>query len=280
MHTVRLTHGQERAPLPVRWRHIVNIWVILADWLWWDVFCGLRRRVLLAAPEAVFTRHERLMLVLAPHHLIWTAGSLVPRMMLTHTGRTIRLDRAMVNAHSALFHVPLVREICIALNFRAASRDVGSDRSSSVAVFPGGGLEMQLQRPGQDTVVLRRGFVSLAIERGMAIAPVYLPNETSVYAPLGHLSKLRAAVYAATKAGVPLWTGWRKWPLSLLPTGGRYLCVIGAPIDVGPARKPSAEEIDSVLRAWEGSMRLLHAKFALPAGRAPGHKIVFDRSRL
>lgn len=258
----------------------MNVWVILVDWLWWDVICGLRRRVLLAAPEAAYTRHDRLMLALAPHHLIWTAGSLVPRMMLTRLGRTIRLDRAMVNAHSALFHVPIVREVCIALNFRAASRTVGSEGSSSIAVFPGGGFEMQLQRPGQDTVVLRRGFVSLAIERGIAIAPVYLPNETSVYAPLGHLATLRGAIYGATTAGVPLWTGWRGWPFSPLPAGGRYLCVIGAPIEVGPARSPSAADVDGVLRAFEESLRLLHAKFARQAGRPPGHKLVFDRSRL
>lgn len=264
----------------MRWRHIVNVWIIFADWLWWDVLCGLRRRVLLAAPEAAFTRHERLMLVLAPHHLIWTAGSLVPRTMLTRLGRTIRLDRAMVNAHSALFHVPVLRELCIALNFRAASRAVGAESASSIAVFPGGGLEMQLQRPGRDTLVLRRGFVSLAIERGMPIVPVYLPNETAVYAPLPHFARLRERVYGASKAGVPLWTGWGGVPLSPLPSRGRYLCVIGAPIDVGRARAPSAADVDAALAAWEEAMRLLHAKFARSAGRDAGHAIAFDRSRL
>jgi hypothetical protein len=264
----------------VRWRHVVSSWVILADWLWWDLICGLRRRVLLAAPEAAFAAHDRYMLVLAPHHLIWPAATLVPRVMLTRLGRTIRLDRAMMNAHSALFQLPLIREMCIALNFRAASRDVGADGGSSVAVFPGGGLEMQRQRAGQDTVVLRRGFVSLAIERGLPIVPVYLCNETSAFVPLARFARLREWLYDLTKAGVPLWTGLGGLPLCPLPNRERYLCVIGEPIPVGAARAPSAREVDDVLADVELGMRRLHGKFAPLAGRAPGHAIVFDRSRL
>jgi len=264
----------------VRWRHIVRVWVILADWLWWDKICGLRRRVLLAAPEEVFTRHQRLMLVLVPHHMIWSAASLVPRLMLTPLGRTIRLDRAMANAHSALFAIPILREICIALNFRAASRAVGSAGVSSIAVFPGGGLEMQRQRLGQDTLVLRRGFVSLAIESGMPLVPIYLPNETAVYEPLPHFARFREWVYWATKAGVPLWTGWRGVPFCPLPVPGKYLCIIGEPILVGAARKPSTEEVDVVLAAFADGIRVLHAKYSMLAGRSADHRLVIDRSRL
>jgi 1-acyl-sn-glycerol-3-phosphate acyltransferase len=186
----------------------------------------------------------------------------------------------MMNAHSALFQLPLIREMCIALNFRAASRDVGADGGSSVAVFPGGGLEMQRQRAGQDTVVLRRGFVSLAIERGLPIVPVYLCNETSAFVPLARFARLREWLYDLTKAGVPLWTGLGGLPLCPLPNRERYLCVIGEPIPVGAARAPSAREVDDVLADVELGMRRLHGKFAPLAGRAPGHAIVFDRSRL
>ena len=58
--------------------------VARADTLWWERICGLRRRVILSAPDAEYVRHDRFIIACFPHHLIWPAASHIVSLQLTH----------------------------------------------------------------------------------------------------------------------------------------------------------------------------------------------------
>ena len=79
-----LTRGDEHAPRPVAWRRRVINLVARADALWWERVCGLRRRVILSAPDAEYVRHDRFIIACFPHHLIWPAASHIVSLQLTH----------------------------------------------------------------------------------------------------------------------------------------------------------------------------------------------------
>ena len=91
-------------------------------------------------------------------------------------GRMMKLDTAFGAAHSALFLLPIVRELLIAIGGRVASRTVGETDGVSVAIFPGGGLEMTRQCPGVCTRELpARDVISASkhvrISSGFCISP-------------------------------------------------------------------------------------------------------------
>ena len=87
----------------------------------------------------------------------------------------MKLDTAFGAAHSALFLLPIVRELLIAIGGRVASRTVGETDGVSVAIFPGGGLEMTRQCPGVCTRELpARDVISVSRARPYLVWIVYL----------------------------------------------------------------------------------------------------------
>ena len=87
----------------------------------------------------------------------------------------MKLDTAFGAAHSALFLLPIVRELLIAIGGRVASRTVGETDGVSVAIFPGGGLEMTRQCPGVCTRELpARDVISASRARPYLVWILYL----------------------------------------------------------------------------------------------------------
>ena len=84
----------------------------------------------------------------------------------------------------------------------------------------------------------------------------------------------------AAGCGLPAWSGLGGVPFSPLPNRGDYHIVVGAPLEVGPAREPSRNDVDDVLRRLERALTELQAKYRPGAGLPDSHGVVFDRSRL
>ena len=92
--------------------------------------------------------------------------------------------------------------------------------------------------------------------------------------------RLRPRDVHATGCGLPAWSGLGGVPSSPLPNRGDYHIVVGSPLEVGPAREPSRNDVDGVLHRLERVISELHARYRPAAGLPDSHGVVFDRSRL
>ena len=104
------------------------------------------------------------------------------------------LKNLKVLTASAAFYVPVIRELWLATCCIEASKKVAVEalkRSScptAVMVYPGGEVEQLMTRRGVEKVYIkkRKGFIKLALERGMEIVPVYAFGENDLF----HTSQL------------------------------------------------------------------------------------------
>merc|ERR1711998_353659 len=96
--------------------------------------------------------------------------------------------------------IPVLREICLALGCVDAGRKTASlclDNGCSLSVVPGGEREqLMTQRGPVERLVLkeRRGFVRLALSRGVPLVPVYCFGEAQLYDHLQIFMRFRSWV--------------------------------------------------------------------------------------
>lgn len=133
-----------------------------------------------------------------------------------------------------LFHLPLVREIFLAVGWRDASRAVAERalrEGASLYIIVGGELEALLAAPGRDDAVVagrrRRGFVRLALASGAALVPVYTYRNTDTFATSRACFGARRWLSKACQVCIPLWAGRGGTPL---PYNVQLVVAVGAPV--------------------------------------------------
>ncbi|KAN0088221.1 Diacylglycerol acyltransferase domain containing protein [Tylopilus felleus] len=158
------------------------------------------------------------------------------------------------------FHVPLYREIIMALGVSSVSKRSCSNilkrgAGQAITIVVGGAAESLSARPGTADLTLRRrlGFIKVAIQHGADLVPVFsfgendiyeqMPNEkgTTVYA----LQKKFQSMFGFT---LPLFhgRGLLNYNLGLMPYRRRIVSVIGRPIHTQQCERPSIEELTRV----------------------------------
>lgn len=162
------------------------------------------------------------------------------------------------------FHVPLYREVIMALGISSVSRESCSNILSrgagqAITIVVGGAAESLSARPGTADLTLKRrlGFIKVAIQHGADLVPVFsfgendiynqMPNEkgTTIYA----LQKKFQSMFGFT---LPLFhgRGLLNYNLGLMPYRRRIVSVIGRPIHVQRCEKPSLDEVERIQRMY------------------------------
>jgi len=160
---------------------------------------------------------------------------------------------------STVLMIPIIGHLCRWFGAHPATKkDIDSivDRGSSVSILAGGVAEIFLSSKNEEKIFLkeRKGFIRIALQRGLSLVPVYHFGNTQLYDYYG-LSALS-----------------RRSRLSLLLFYGRFfspipyqhplMMVIGKPIEVKQVAEPTNEQINE-----------LHEKFCAEL------KELFDRNK-
>jgi hypothetical protein len=169
---------------------------------------------------------------------------------------------------SAMFRIPLVREICLALGaVDAGLRSARAVLSAglSIIVYPGGIQEMLRTdggKPDELYLTRRKGFIRLALQSGASLVPVYVFNEKYMYRR-AFLPTKPAAVLR--RFGIPLIFFYGRWG-TLLPQRHKLLVVVGAPIAVSKTAEPTPEAVDALHAQYVAALRMLYEKWRAEAG--------------
>ena len=172
-------------------------------------------------------------------------------------------------AASAVFAVPLWRELLLLMGWREASPGLAERMlraGRSVVVLPGGIREMVETAPSQEAVRCqpKLGFVRLALQCGRPLLPVYAFGETQLFRSPDALLRARRMAERRWGVGLPLATGRLGLPFPLappLPT--KHRLVIGQPVRSGPpCAAPSEEAVLELYGRWCAELRRLFAAHA------------------
>jgi 1-acyl-sn-glycerol-3-phosphate acyltransferase len=169
---------------------------------------------------------------------------------------------------SAMFRIPLVREICLALGaVDAGLRSARAVLSAglSAIVYPGGIQEMLRTdgaKPDELYLYRRKGFIRLALQSGASLVPVYVFGEKFMYQRVFLPTKPAAVL---RRFGIPLVLFFGRWG-TLLPQRHKLLVVVGAPIAVTKTAEPTAEAVDALHAQYVAELRMLYEKWREEAG--------------
>ena len=151
-------------------------------------------------------------------------------------------------AASVLFHLPLVRELCVWTRCIDASKPVAERalrKRNSLMIIVGGEAEQIGTRYGIEEVVLqnRYGFVKLALAHGCALVPVYCFGCVDCYWTWSNVLRgPREALRKRLGVCLPLYAG----SFGVLPLRVPLDMVFGAPLELTPPvtpGKPTEEEV-------------------------------------
>ncbi|KIK93533.1 hypothetical protein PAXRUDRAFT_509420 [Paxillus rubicundulus Ve08.2h10] len=158
------------------------------------------------------------------------------------------------------FHVPLYREIIMALGISSVSRRSCSNilkrgAGQAITIVVGGAAESLSARPGTADLTLRRrlGFIKVAIQQGADLVPVFSFGENDIYQQMPN--EKGTTVYVLQKKfqnmfgfTLPLFhgRGLLNYNLGLMPYRRRIVSVIGRPVHTEQCDRPTVEEVTRV----------------------------------
>jgi len=184
------------------------------------------------------TLPDQFVLTLHPHGPFPLAASiLMPQLALKNDAR---LRRVRFAAASAVFWLPLVRDVYVALGCVEASRTTLTrclKAGLSVAILPGGEAEQLLvcppEFPTEDLVAPRDGLFRLALETGAPIVPAYGFGERDAYRSSAYGLAARRAWSKRYRVGVPFAWG-RYWFFPFVPRRQAVRVCVGEPVPPPP----------------------------------------------
>jgi len=168
---------------------------------------------------------------------------------ILHTVLPSVADKVRVLTASVLFRIPLVREIAMWTNCVDARRSVAEnllDNHYSILVLPGGMDEQILTQYQKETIYLRKrkGFVKLALRKGVPVVPVYVFGSSDQFATSNALFGARHWIMKNLKMCIPLAQGLAG---SACPLPVKTTIVMGEPVFFSPkvAGQPTQDEINN-----------------------------------
>jgi len=173
---------------------------------------------------------------------------------------------------TVVFKVPFIREYLLWTGHLDASRSVMQKHMSqgkTLAILPGGEVEALRTENGREAVVLkgRKGFVSLALQHGVALVPTYSFGVNETF----HVSKtalfsVRNWLQRVAKVSIPVFWGTAGTPL---PRRTQISLAVGKPILV-PANpsgeKPSEALVDEYHGKYVAALEALFKQHREAAG--------------
>lgn len=167
-----------------------------------------------------------------------------------------------VLAANVLFQLPIVREIslwtgCVDAGRRTAARTLSKGRT--VVVIPGGEAEQLRTKFGEERIYLKKrfGFVSLAVEHGASLVPMYVFGCTDLYYTSSALFGLRDAIRKHLKVCIPIFWG----DFGLSPRRVKTTIVVGDPIPVARMAKPPKDAPAAEQDAFRSRVQQAHSAY-------------------
>ena len=163
---------------------------------------------------------------------------------------------------SLLLSTPFIREVAIWIGCFDASYDSAKnaiDKGFSPIVTPGGAKESIMTDPKKETLVItrRKGFIELAIVKGLPVVPVYAFGINKVYNTSNRFQKFRVWLYHKTLIWIPLF--WGKYG-SCIPYQNKITLVFGEPMYFPQKDKPSKEMISDYHKNYMEALYELYDK--------------------
>ncbi|KAG6579790.1 Diacylglycerol O-acyltransferase [Phytophthora cinnamomi] len=150
---------------------------------------------------------------------------------------------------SAMYYVPLGRELCLWMGGVDASRSTGEkvlEEGSSIIVYPGGVPEIfktdPISRVTELVLKKRLGFIKLAMNNGADLVPTFVFGENMWNPPKSVINFFRKTL------GIPVLVFWGKfWWMPKAPAKGkRYGLVYGKPISTKHTNNPTDDEVRAI----------------------------------
>ncbi|KAF1326643.1 Diacylglycerol o, partial [Globisporangium splendens] len=201
---------------------------------------------------------------------------------------------------SAVFYVPLAREICLWLHAVDASRSTAEKvlkSGKSILVYPGGVPEIFLTEPdskevhlvcarlttggreflfdarlllilSQNKIMLksRLGFVKLAIRHGAELVPVFIFGEKWFYNVWTPSPKVVSFFRKVLKFPLIVFWGRFLWMPKRLPEGKTFGIVYGKPIPTTLNPEPSDEEVQALHAQYVGEVQRIFEQYKVKFG--------------
>lgn len=164
-------------------------------------------------------------------------------------------------AASVLFRIPIVREMSLWTGCIDARRSVAEnvlEKGMSILVLPGGMAEQLMTDHGREIVYLkkRKGFVKLAMKKGVPLVPVYVFGCSDMFYTSHFLFKFRSWLMKSFGFCIPLAAGLggTSCPLSVKTT-----VVMGKPLTFESKEKgkPTEEELNNAHDQFSVALRQL-----------------------
>lgn len=222
-------------------------------------------RICLAISNFYFHHHIRYYKTLN----IEFEGNALPSPSSSQTLYSVHPHGAFSFGWSLLYSSPIMSHVRFCFSpalfkspfFRLFSRLVGTpgsagksdmiqylEKGEHLALLPGGFEEATLTSATKDRVFIkkRHGFIRLCLKYGVAVKPVYVFGEKSLFSNIQGMYKFRLGL---NRLGIPAILIWGNMFFPLLPKWNKSLyIVVGSPLVLPKISNPSKEEI----ALWHG----------------------------
>jgi hypothetical protein len=165
-------------------------------------------------------------------------------------------------AATILFRVISLRELSLWTGCVDARRDVANrllDRGRSLLVLPGGMDEQIRTTHGREQIYLkhRKGFLKLAMRKGVPVVPVYVFGASDLYYTSRAFFGLRLKIMKNLGFCIPLFIG--KWGSPLCPLPVKTTIVFGNALkfDMKEIGNPTQSELDAAHELFMRNIRQL-----------------------
>jgi len=182
---------------------------------------------------------------------------------------------------SPMFYIPGGRELCLWMTAVDAGKKTAMHvlkKSLSIMVYSGGSAEI-FKTDGLSkvtTLVLRKGFIKLAIEQGADVVPAFIFGEKWLYNKLMIPQKIRDMLMKTLKTPILLF--WGKW-FTWVPKQ-RPLSMVYAPaIRVEQCDNPTDEMIDKVFDNYKDEIMRLFETYKKQYGYDAEETLEFQNAR-
>lgn len=179
-----------------------------------------------------YTDKRPCMLVVCPHGVISFAGicSGIAGADFQLNLRQEVLSRFPTAVASVVIQFPIMKHVIGMFGLLDASKSSLTKRikaGKSFVLYPGGIAELFLSSPKEEMILVRKGFIKLALTSGADVIPLYLFGNTTVLEVMRH----PLLMSLSRTLGVSLTLFWGRWGLPL-PKSDPLVYVRGSPLEM------------------------------------------------